>query len=618
MSDCSDAEGPTADWPSASRRRASVRQRGVLGWLRAWSGAGAALVCAAVALTPTVRAQGASVELLGAHCGGGLGLPPSLGVSEPLRVGGTATLMARNLGAPSSGFLLTGWASDRWNSLPLPWSLSSVGMVGCDLRVRPDDIEPFWSPNSYAQWPLAVPNLPSLQGLHYYAQVLFQDPGANPAGFGATPGLGMRIEPPFAVTSLQSQVTKDGITFVFAQPTRVGRFVNGDWFTVGPARIVDMLPRATNLAGRDLHGAMVDPAASVLAQGFDTHLYGAANAQHYQAGLNRALGVSAQTPLVLMPGHSLVKVESWPVPPGVAVLRRAAVLIALHEAPVEGAFRPPYAGTDHEVRFHAGMVRWERLRTLAPAAGMPLPADVLAQLRGLWLDHCPSWVGRLMHPTENMPDYGRDLASLLGEAALMANCAIPAGERRELILHLIQKGIDNHGALRAGGRWPGLGGHGSGRKLPILFAGQLLDDAGMLSIGATHRSERRLDGTFSAYFGEDCQTFVVQQTAPGVVNWGHGGYTLADVGTADWGFSHVDSPQNDAAAWNGSSYRVCCTVNAWLGHVLTARMMGLVGAWNHQVLFDYTDRYMAIETVGWHRAWSPWVDAMWVRYRSQY
>jgi hypothetical protein len=110
----------------------------------------------------------------------------------------------------------------------------------------------------------------------------------------------------------------------------------------------------------------------------------------------------------------------------------------------------------------------------------------------------------------------------------------------------------------------------------------------------------------------------VQQTSATQVNWGYGGYDAADIGTPEFGFSHVHWPQSDVEGWNANAYRRCCTANAWLGAVLGARMMGLVDAWNHPALFDYTDRYVQIEPVGWTRSWAPWVGRMWDQYRPLY
>ncbi len=547
-----------------------------------------------------------------------MGSPPSLGVTDGLNLGRTTMLIARNMPSPAIGALVAGWATDQWGSFHLPLSLASMGMTGCLLYVRPDAIQYFSSNSSFAQWQLPVPYVPVLQGAELGVQTLFVDAQANAAGVGATPGLGLRIQPPETQTAVVSQVTQNGITFVFAQPSRVGQFVNGDWFVLGPVAIVDMLPQVVNVGGRVMNGAMVNPSPATVNQGYDSNLYTAQFANFYQPALNRALGVSPQAPLLLLAGDALVKVESLVNPPGIANLQRAAVLTCLADVPYAGSFRPPYAGTDHTVRYHMGMIDWSKLANLQPASGMPLPSEVAAKVSRVWLDHCPSWLGRMMHPQDNMPDYGRDLAALIGEAALMTNCALPEVDRREITAGLVQIGIDCYGNLTGGCRWPGLGGHASGRKLPILYAGTLLGDAGMLAIGRNYVSQRQLNGASISYFGEDSQTFTVQETAPGVYNWGYGGYTAADVGLAEWGFSHTDSPQNDHSLWTADSYRICCTVNGWIGNVLAARIMGLRSDWNHQVLFDYSDHYMGTETTPWTRSWLPWVDSMWLRYRPQY
>ena len=223
-----------------------------------------------------------------------------------------------------------------------------------------------------------------------------------------------------------------------------------------------------------------------------------------------------------------------------------------------------------------------------------------------------------MHPIDNMPDYGRDIASLYNEAALMCNTDLPLGEKQMLAIPLVQIGIDFWGNVQGGAFWEGVGGHGSGRKFPILFAGALLGDSQMLAIGTTHPSERQLDGSYTAQFGEDCQTFYVEQTDVNEVNWGFGGYGSTHLGMPEFGFSHVHYPDNDDVAWASNSYRLCCTANAWIGAVLGSHIMGLVDEWNHPALFDYTDRYNSIQLSGWTRSWSPWVGRMWDLHRQNY
>jgi hypothetical protein len=208
-----------------------------------------------------------------------------------------------------------------------------------------------------------------------------------------------------------------------------------------------------------------------------------------------------------------------------------------------------------------------------------------------------------------MPDYGRDLADLVGLGALVLQLDRPEAEKRPLAIHMIQLGIDLYGVVAAGGRFAADGGSGSGRKFPVLLAGALLDDETLLR-GAR---EKKLA------FAEDVQTFFVAETSPGVFNQGHGGYGADDVGLAEWGNHHADDARGDDKNWTGDPYRRCCTANTWVGYVLAARVMGLREAWGHDALFDYVDRYMKIETPRrYERAWNPFAERMWDRYRGSY
>jgi cysteine-rich repeat protein len=53
---------------------------------------------------------------------------------------------------------------------------------------------------------------------------------------------------------LLTKITRDGITWTFAAPVRVRRFVNGDYSVVGGCTIVDIQPLSTAVNGR--HGSM--------------------------------------------------------------------------------------------------------------------------------------------------------------------------------------------------------------------------------------------------------------------------------------------------------------------------------------------------------------------------
>ncbi|MEO6596887.1 MAG: hypothetical protein ABIP94_19250, partial [Planctomycetota bacterium] len=338
------------------------------------------------------------------------------------------------------------------------------------------------------------------------------------------------------------------------------------------------------------------------------------------------VGISNSSPLVLQGGKSLISAISYtsstpPASGSHSQLATVAVLTVLSAVPPAGAFRPNYVGTDKTIRYLESDLDYLALGSIAPAAGTPDIATVADKFRRGWLDHMAGWTSRYMHPIDNMPDYGRDHCALFGTGALMLQLDLPNAQKRDLLVRLVQIGIDFWGNVQAGGYWEGVVGHGSGRKLPILLAGAVLHNAGMLAIGTTHPSGYFGPGNVNnrSQFGEDCQTFYVEQTSPGIYNWGNGSYTNAHLGLPEWGVSHTHAPTSDNSVWLADPYRRCCTACAWPGQTLTARIMGLRAAWNHESYFEYVDRYMQTETPGeWTRSWDPWQAAMWDLHRANF
>jgi hypothetical protein len=181
--------------------------------------------------------------------------------------------------------------------------------------------------------------------------------------------------------------------------------------------------------------------------------------------------------------------------------------------------------------------------------------------------------GRLLHPRDNMPDYGRDLASLTGRAMLALCADVDAGQKLGLLVAMVQRGIDVFWTIPAGWHCGPDGGHGSGRKVVVILAGLMLapemlgvNEWCLTSPHPTQRSHR-------AIFGEDGQTYY---TSDGVAAWAH---------------NALDIPQTEED-WYASPYRRCCTANAWPGQLLAMRAMGGMRAWEWPALFDYQDRYV--------------------------
>ncbi len=399
-----------------------------------------------------------------------------------------------------------------------------------------------------------------------------------------------------------------GTSWTFDQPVQSGRFANGDWWVVGPVNIVAISPLSTNDGPRVRHGSMLDPDPKSLQQGYDNAMFGDGARGRYDPALNKGLGVSRQQPLVLRPGSSLVTATSHPQAGNLPQLDSCAVLTCLAEAPPVGSFRPPYSGTDKTCRWNVNALDLGKLARLAPVPGTPVIAELVGRFERTWLDHVQGWTGRYLHPRLHMPDYGRDLADLVGQAALVLQLDLPQEQKLPLAIHMVQLGIDNYGIVQAGGRFLADGGSGSGRKFPVLLAGALLGDEALLRCAREQRFA----------FGEDAQTFVVAETKAGTWNGGHGNYGPEDVGLPEWGNRHHDDPAHDNKTWTGDPDRRCCTANAWIGFVLATHAMGLKQAWAHDPLFDYVDRYMQIEPRGeWTRAWSPFAERMWDEHRAK-
>lgn len=426
------------------------------------------------------------------------------------------------------------------------------------------------------------------------------------------------IGDPAGTVAKAKQVERHGITWQFDRPSVVGTFANGDPWVLGPVRIVGITPACVEVDGRVKHGAMIDPDASVMLQGYDSCLFADEKRERYDGSRNVALGVSTKKPLRLDVGQSLVSVISRDDPKLIPTLQTAAVLTCVEAVPAPDAFRPPYVKGDKKVRFRTADLDYTFLRRERPVGDTPSIEAVSNGFERVWLDHFPEWPVRWAQPADNMPNYGRDIASQVGSGVLQLNLDLPNAKKKELYVRLVQLGIDLHGALRGGCRWEGLGGHGSGRKVPILLAGRALGDEQMLGVGVEFAAKKRGPGP-NTWFAEDTQTFYVTQTSPGVWNEGNGGYGKEHEGLPEFGFSHFDNPQHDRAKWDEDPYRRCCSANGWIGNVLAVRMMGLQKEWNHPAWFDYMDRYAQVEhTDAWHRAWVPWHAAMWDTYRKKY
>lgn len=413
--------------------------------------------------------------------------------------------------------------------------------------------------------------------------------------------------PRLASLPLRRSVAKDGITWTFSRPARVGRFVTGDPYVVGRVVVIAITPAPAG--GRNGSVRNLRPRNDTT--GFDSRTDGARFDPLGQARL----------PISLRPGDSLVSSISvarvgarkrwlfdWPT---ISPVRTVSILTSVAAPQPADAFRPSYAGSSPIYR--SSSLR----RRLLPRLRSPVPPPPLreyqAHFRRPWVD---SLFFNFDTPIEYMPDYGREIARAVGNAALLLSLNYTAGQKEPLLVYLTQYGIDLAGLLRAGHPgWHAHGGHGSGRKLPVVLAATLLGRPELLPRNAR--------------FGEDMQTMLGQGwTGAKALYAGHYGRG----GEGRFGpYEHLQPREWPDTL--GEDYRRCCTSGAWVAEALAARLIaGVQARWDHPPFFAYVDRWMREDDRG-HlatireelgkdyssfpqgRAWDEFATAMWRTYR---
>jgi len=405
------------------------------------------------------------------------------------------------------------------------------------------------------------------------------------------------------------EIESNGIIWTLAGDPAHGTFVTGDPWVVGPVKVTGIRntlnsPNFTPKPGQN--GSMVNPGVTSR-QGYDSTL--ASYDESLNAGLINGNPVSADQPLELPPGSTLVSMVSWLYnspqdgEPGIPrfnggtdtprpATRSAGVLTVLDRAPEPGSFRPPYSGSDKTVKFNQSMLDYSKLPKLEPVGSAPNLSSLAQAMAKPWIDHVNEYLGAFIHPSEHMPNYGRDMGEVVVDSslALLITEGGPGAnpDKDRILRNLVQFGIDLTGIADQGGGWPANGGHHLGRKWPILFAGTMLNDPHMKNVGK-----------WETRFQENEQTFYVTQAEVDLTHspqWKPDKraelvpYSAEDIGMAEWGIRHATKPETDNRSWDATYREVNGAVIP--GFALAARLMGLQEAWNHDAFFDYCDRYM--------------------------
>jgi len=398
-----------------------------------------------------------------------------------------------------------------------------------------------------------------------------------------------------AEVALRKELSQYGITWTFDKPARTGRFITGDWWVQGPVVIIKVTPASGPVANDTMKLKLNRWNDTSLKN--DTTLRNGSmivlktgNKQSYDS---RAAAFSKEDiirfPLKLEPSLSLISSISNDTLPvdhfaknimwegetkSETVMKAAAILTCVKDLPPADAFRPPYVGIEKPF-FKYKDIRWDLLPKLSAAGNVPSWEEFERYFQRPWIDHLMSWSQQQLVPNENGPPYGREHARIVSLASVMVSLDVPRQKKEKLTIGLIQRGIDLYGLAMAGGHWNEGGGHSSGRKWPILFAGIMLNK----------QEFSRLPET--AFFQEDTQTYYGKGWFGQTVLWQiiqHHGPRSA----------YEEKRPEQWEQWDktSESYRICCAAVSWVGTALIARHMKAIKLWDHDAFFDYVDRWM--------------------------
>jgi hypothetical protein len=397
-----------------------------------------------------------------------------------------------------------------------------------------------------------------------------------------------------------SSITKDGITWTFSKPVPVGQFVTGDYYVVGTVTITAIDPIPTTSSPYE-NGSVLNLPTANGKSGFDSRLNDGTDESWWFDASQRSY-----PPITLKPGDSLVSSISLATIHSLPEVMRASdmsaspvatasVLTVLSAVPSADTFRPSYCDRGQTL-YHAGALQRSLLPSLAPPnpSGTPTLAQFETLYRRPWIDTNAFLFDA---PAEYMPSYGQHIAFADSYASLLLMLNFPAAQKVNLTNYFVQYGIDLYGCLEAGYGWPAFGGHRSGRKLPIIFAGILLNDDGMKNASTMHPNQ----------FGEDMQTVYIDKIPGGytqawqgatVIYGGHYGVTTdgTPISAGLYGPYEQLQPANwpliNGTEQLGEAYRRCCTSVSWVGEALTIHLMHAESVWNYPAFFDYVDRWM--------------------------
>jgi len=342
-------------------------------------------------------------------------------------------------------------------------------------------------------------------------------------------------------------LTKGSISWTITGTPTSGAYADGSPWVVGPITITAISPTPTE--GRN--GTMVNPVLTdsypaTATQGFDNRI----GNNPYSEVLN----VGNNLPLAVGVNSSVLSSVSKSTSPTYGVINELQILTVVAAAPAPGSFRPGYLGTGSRAStFTVADLDYGRLNKF-PTSGLssvPNISTVAGYFHGrVWFEMNRNWTGRELHlDYMALNGYGKDMANRAADAALLLNLDYPDAQKEQLLIGMVQYGLDIAHIVAGGGSWGADGGHQCGRLTPLMIAAAVLDDPA-------------LKGYLSASlnkFQEYQQTFFVTsadvgRTYPTVNGQTFYHYTAADIGKPEWAVETGGSNPRKNNRWD-ANYR---------------------------------------------------------------
>jgi hypothetical protein len=334
-------------------------------------------------------------------------------------------------------------------------------------------------------------------------------------------------------------ITRNGITWTITGTPTSGTYANGDPWVVGPIEITAIDPTPTSTR----NGTVVNPSLGST-QGF----YSGLSAHNAYSG---TLNVGDNLPLAVAADSSVVSTISSTATPAplYGLIVDIAILTVVSSPPADNSFRPTYIGSGSRASAHTTAdLDYSRLNALdrSVLSSVPTLASLVDRFDETWYEQDLNWTGRYLHlPYMGVNGYGGNMADQTAQACLSLNLDYTNEEKEDLLIHIVQLGLDYGSILAAGGTWNNDGGHNNGRLAPVLLAAMVLDDATLKSYCADSANR----------FSEFRQTFFVASEDVARSHTGINGqtaynYASGDIGKAEWGSTHHTNPTTDNDRWD--------------------------------------------------------------------